>query len=124
MLERQSDGGHKNNGHSQRSGEVLPDRPEQTPDYPAMLSHLNIDWISKSVEYPAYATTFNESQGLTLEKAVLDLRTDSFAHDQLYTAWFESTMSGAIWKKGGNDHNERKKPVIVIHGPKTSGAFV
>ncbi|KAG2335347.1 hypothetical protein BDR05DRAFT_832727, partial [Suillus weaverae] len=35
---------------------------------------------------PAYATTFNGSQGLTLEKTVLDLRTDSFAHGQLYTA--------------------------------------
>ncbi|KAG2742226.1 hypothetical protein P692DRAFT_201725486, partial [Suillus brevipes Sb2] len=35
---------------------------------------------------PAYATTFNGSQGLTLQKAVLDLRTDSFAHGQLYTA--------------------------------------
>ncbi|KAG2056793.1 ATP-dependent DNA helicase PIF1, partial [Suillus hirtellus] len=35
---------------------------------------------------PAYATTFNGCQGLTLEKAVLDLRTDSFAHGQLYTA--------------------------------------
>ncbi|KAG2348131.1 hypothetical protein BDR05DRAFT_957769 [Suillus weaverae] len=36
--------------------------------------------------HPAYATTFNGSQGLTLEKMVLDLRTDSFAHGQLYTA--------------------------------------
>ncbi|KAG1888976.1 uncharacterized protein F5891DRAFT_81884 [Suillus fuscotomentosus] len=35
---------------------------------------------------PAYATTFNGCQGLTLQKAVLDLRTDSFAHGQLYTA--------------------------------------
>ncbi|KAG2344534.1 hypothetical protein BDR05DRAFT_882327, partial [Suillus weaverae] len=35
---------------------------------------------------PAYAMTFNGSQGLTLEKTVLDLRTDSFTHRQLYTA--------------------------------------
>jgi ATP-dependent exoDNAse (exonuclease V) alpha subunit len=35
---------------------------------------------------PAYATTFNGCQGLTLQRAVLDLRTDSFAHGQLYTA--------------------------------------
>ncbi|KAG1877063.1 hypothetical protein C8R48DRAFT_591067, partial [Suillus tomentosus] len=35
---------------------------------------------------PAYATTFNSCQGLTLQKAVLDLRTDSFTHGQPYTA--------------------------------------
>lgn len=35
---------------------------------------------------PAYATAFNGSQGLTLRRAVLDLRTDVFAHGQLYTA--------------------------------------
>ncbi|KAG1901757.1 uncharacterized protein F5891DRAFT_1027759 [Suillus fuscotomentosus] len=35
---------------------------------------------------PLYATTFNGFQGLTLEKAVLDLRTYSFTHGQLYTA--------------------------------------
>ena len=35
---------------------------------------------------PAYATTFNGCQGLMLVKAVLDLRTDSFAYRQLYTA--------------------------------------
>ncbi|KAG2102515.1 uncharacterized protein F5147DRAFT_289327 [Suillus discolor] len=35
---------------------------------------------------PLYATTFIGCQGLTLEKAVLDLRTYSFTHGQLYTA--------------------------------------
>ncbi|KAG2130849.1 hypothetical protein DEU56DRAFT_740439, partial [Suillus clintonianus] len=35
---------------------------------------------------PAYATTFNGSQGLTLQRAVVDVRTDGFAHGQLYTA--------------------------------------
>ncbi|KAG2071988.1 hypothetical protein BDR04DRAFT_1051958, partial [Suillus decipiens] len=35
---------------------------------------------------PAYATTFNGCQGLTLARTVLDLRTDPFAHGQLYTA--------------------------------------
>ncbi|KAJ8589561.1 hypothetical protein M405DRAFT_738385 [Rhizopogon salebrosus TDB-379] len=35
---------------------------------------------------PAYATTFNGCQGLTLDKTVLDLRCDVFVHGQLYTA--------------------------------------
>ncbi|KZT50151.1 hypothetical protein CALCODRAFT_417909, partial [Calocera cornea HHB12733] len=34
----------------------------------------------------AYATTFNSCQGLTLDRTVLDCRTDVFAHGQLYTA--------------------------------------
>ena len=34
----------------------------------------------------AYATTFNSCQGLTLDRAVLDLRSPVFAHGQLYTA--------------------------------------
>ena len=35
---------------------------------------------------PAYATTFNSCQGLTLDRAVIDLRYPVFAHGQLYTA--------------------------------------
>ena len=34
----------------------------------------------------AYATTFNDCQGLMLAKTTLDLRIDPFAHGQLYTA--------------------------------------
>lgn len=34
---------------------------------------------------PAYATTFNSSQGLTLDRAVLDLSIPVFTHGQLYT---------------------------------------
>ena len=33
----------------------------------------------------AYATTFNSSQGLTLDRAVIDLWRGVFAHGQLYT---------------------------------------
>jgi hypothetical protein len=40
-----------------------------------------------------YATTFNGCQGLTLQKAVLDLRTDSFAHGQLYIALRECNVA-------------------------------
>jgi len=46
-------------------------------------------WTVNRKRFPlraAYATTFNGSQGLTLARAVLDLRSDSFAHGQLYTA--------------------------------------
>ncbi|KAG1805850.1 uncharacterized protein BJ212DRAFT_1283206 [Suillus subaureus] len=39
---------------------------------------------------PAYATMFNDCQGLTLRRAILDLRTDVFAHGQLYTALFRA----------------------------------
>lgn len=41
------------------------------------------------VQFPlrlAYASTFNSCLGLTLDKIVLDLRQDVFAHGQLYTA--------------------------------------
>ncbi|KAF9235329.1 hypothetical protein BU15DRAFT_51503, partial [Melanogaster broomeanus] len=33
----------------------------------------------------AYATTFNGCQRLTLSRTAIDLRTDCFAHGQLYT---------------------------------------
>ena len=35
---------------------------------------------------PAYATTFNSCQGLTLDRVGLDLRVSVFSHGQLYTA--------------------------------------
>jgi ATP-dependent DNA helicase PIF1 len=35
---------------------------------------------------PAYATTFNSCQGLTLDKAAVDLTSSVFSHGQLYTA--------------------------------------
>jgi hypothetical protein len=34
----------------------------------------------------AYATTFNSCQGLTLDRAIVDLTSPVFAHGQLYTA--------------------------------------
>ncbi|RIB14479.1 hypothetical protein C2G38_1652010 [Gigaspora rosea] len=34
----------------------------------------------------AYSSTFNSSQGLTLDRVALDLRTPVFGHGQLYTA--------------------------------------
>lgn len=35
---------------------------------------------------PAYATTLNSCQGLTLDRIIIDLRTPVFAHGQLYTS--------------------------------------
>jgi hypothetical protein len=46
-------------------------------------------WTIQRRQFPlrlAYATTFNSCQGLTLDKVVLDFRTDVFAHGQLYTS--------------------------------------
>ncbi|KDQ54266.1 hypothetical protein JAAARDRAFT_135755 [Jaapia argillacea MUCL 33604] len=50
---------------------------------------LHSSWTVNRQQYPlrlAYASTFNGCQGLTLERTVLDVRTDVFAHGQLYTA--------------------------------------
>ena len=47
------------------------------------------NWTILQRKFPlwlAYATTFNSCQGLTLDKTVIDIRTDPFTHGQLYTA--------------------------------------
>ena len=46
------------------------------------------NWAVNHRQFPvraAYATTFNGLQSLTLQRAVSDLRSDPFAHGQLYT---------------------------------------
>ncbi|CAG8816580.1 7920_t:CDS:2 [Gigaspora margarita] len=46
-------------------------------------------WTVYRKQFPlrlAYSTTFNSYQGLTLNRAVIDLRTNIFAHGQLYIA--------------------------------------
>lgn len=46
-------------------------------------------WTVQRRQFPlrlAYSTTFNSCQGLTLDRAVIDLRTPVFAHGQLYTS--------------------------------------
>ena len=46
-------------------------------------------WTIQRRQFPlrlAYATTFNSCQGLTLDRAVIDMRVPVFAHGQLYTA--------------------------------------
>ncbi|KAG2054507.1 hypothetical protein BDR06DRAFT_935175 [Suillus hirtellus] len=70
-------------------------------------------WTVDCKQFPlrsAYATTFNGSEGLTLEKASLGLHTDSFANGQVYTSIFKSTMpprhSSAISKRRGKDYHK------------------
>ncbi len=49
----------------------------------------NCAWSVRRTQFPlrlAYATTFHSCLGLTLQRAVLDVRTPVFAHGQLYTA--------------------------------------
>ncbi|KIK34665.1 hypothetical protein CY34DRAFT_97558 [Suillus luteus UH-Slu-Lm8-n1] len=41
--------------------------------------------LGPSTNVVEHRRTFNGCQGLTLERAVLDVRTDAFAHGQLYT---------------------------------------
>jgi hypothetical protein len=46
-------------------------------------------WTIHRIQFPlrlAYATTFHGCVGLTLDKTVLDTRTDVFTHGQLYTS--------------------------------------
>jgi hypothetical protein len=50
---------------------------------------MNANFAVYRKQFPlrlAYATTFNSCQGLTLDRVILDLRTEVFAHGQLYTA--------------------------------------
>ncbi|CAG8839280.1 2042_t:CDS:1, partial [Gigaspora margarita] len=62
----------------------------------------------------AYSTTFNSSQGLTLDRAVIDLRTNIFAHGQLYTA-----ISRIKYKKDAlvllPENNTEAKTINVVY---------
>ena len=55
---------------------------------------------------PAYATRFNSSQGLTLDRAVLDLSIPVFTHGQLYTgvSRVRTQSSIAIILQHNNQH--------------------
>lgn len=55
------------------------------------------NWTVQRRQFPlrlAYATTFNSCQGLTLDRAVLDLTMPVFTHGQLYTS-LSRVRSGA-----------------------------
>jgi hypothetical protein len=63
--------------------------PQCIPRIRFQFSPPHSSWTVHRIQYPlrlAYSTTFNGCSGLTLDKAVLDLRTEVFAHGQLYTA--------------------------------------
>jgi hypothetical protein len=50
---------------------------------------MNANWTVLRLQFPlrlAYACTFHGCVGLTLDRTVLDQRTQVFAHGQLYTA--------------------------------------
>lgn len=50
---------------------------------------MRASWTVHRLQFPlrlAYATTFNGSQDPTFDKTVLNLRSEVFAHGQLYTA--------------------------------------
>lgn len=50
---------------------------------------IHCSWTVHRVQFPlrlAYATTFHGCVGLTLDKTVLDTRSDVFTHGQLYTS--------------------------------------
>lgn len=64
----------------------------QTHLIPRINFYFQPDYCSWTVhrkQFPlrlSYSTTFNSCQGLTLDRAAIDLRTNVFAHGQLYTA--------------------------------------
>ncbi|KAG2071354.1 hypothetical protein BDR04DRAFT_1098400 [Suillus decipiens] len=62
--------------------QALADAPEHIPDYLTMSTRLPIDCISKSVQYAPLATKYVSRR----RKLCHDLCTDSFSHEQLYTA--------------------------------------
>ncbi|KAG2743147.1 hypothetical protein P692DRAFT_20810564 [Suillus brevipes Sb2] len=73
-------------------------------------------WTVNRKQFPlraAYATTFNGCQGLTLQKAVLDLRTDSFAHGQLYTAVSRVRCRRDVRALFGEDNEEKTTANVV-----------
>jgi hypothetical protein len=67
----------------------------------------NCPWTIQRRQFPlrlAYATTFNSCQGLTLEKVVLDLRTNVFSHGQLYCSVSRVRHRNACKKLMGKDN--------------------
>lgn len=75
-------------------------------------------WTIQRKQYPlrlAYSTTFNSCQGLTLERAVLDLRTPVFAHGQLYTAISRVRHRDSIHALFTEDNILTRRTKNVVH---------
>lgn len=60
----------------------------------------------------AYASTLNSCQGLTLDKAVVDIRTSPFAHGQLYTALSRVRSSKDICIRKDADQDSKCMNVV------------
>jgi hypothetical protein len=77
--------------------ETLPNASNSFASATFSLPRINFEfqpsycpWTVQRKQFPlrlAYATTFNSCQGLTLDRAVIDMRVPVFAHGQLYTAF-------------------------------------
>jgi hypothetical protein len=87
---------------------------------PRITFSFNPAWSSWTVnrkQFPlrhAYATTFNGSQDLTLRRAVVDVRTDGFAHGQLYTALSRVRNRRDI-RTLWSDTNEDSRETFILH---------
>jgi hypothetical protein len=72
------------NGNGNLSDEIFPLPRIRFEFHPPSSS-----WTVQRLQFPlrlAYASTFHSCLGLTLDHAVFDLRSEVFAHGQLYTA--------------------------------------
>ena len=77
---------------------------------------LCASWTVHHLQFPlrlTYASTFNGCQGLTLDKTVLDLRTEVFAHGQLYTALSRIRIRQNIMVLYSEDHEDHTTKNIV-----------
>ena len=77
---------------------------------------LRASWTVHCLQFPlrlAYASTFNGCQGLTLDKTVLDLRTEVFAHSQLYTALSRIRIRQNIVVLYSEDHEDHTTKNVV-----------
>ena len=73
-------------GHEAHYGE---DEKFRVPRIPFQWRKGRLGMTLQRMQFPlavAYATTFNKSQGKTLQRAVVDVRSPVFAHGQLYVA--------------------------------------
>ena len=77
---------------------------------------LCASWTVHCLQFPlrlAYASTFNGCQGLTLDKTVLDLQTEVFAHGQLYTALSRIRIRQNIVVLYSEDHEDHTMKNVV-----------
>jgi hypothetical protein len=76
-------------------------------------------WTVNRKQFPlrhAYATTFNGSQDLTPRRAVVDVRTDGFAHGQLYTCErCRECEIEAIFERCGQTRTKIVETVNVVY---------